>query len=47
MPFENDTANAVLIVMALLLVARWLVADKKWPRWVPRIIKGGKREDRL
>ena len=39
----NLEAVAVLVVMALYLFGRWLAADKKWPRRVPRIIYGRKK----
>lgn len=40
--FDNDTLTAIAIVLALLLIGRWLVADQPG-QWIPRIHKGGKR----
>ena len=40
--FDNDLANAVLVVMAIWLFAKWLTAEKPL-KWIPRIIRGGKR----
>lgn len=40
--FDNDTLLALAIVAGLYLFGRWMVADKPG-KWIPRIIKGGRK----
>lgn len=41
--FDADTLFAALIAIGLVIFGRWLAGDNKWPRWTPRIIKGGRK----